>query len=65
VVVVVARAKNGDAAARELPEAYLELQLVKTGGHWLIDGVSSLDLGQAVPGASLPGTNTTTTAPAK
>lgn len=65
IVVVEAKAKNGDAEARTLPAAYIELQLVKTGGRWLIDGVSSLDLGSAVPGASLPGTTTTTTAPSK
>jgi hypothetical protein len=65
VVVVEARARNGDAAARTLPAAYIELQLVKTGGHWLIDGVSSLDLGQGSAASPLPGATTTTAVPSK
>jgi hypothetical protein len=62
VVEVEARAKNGDAAVRTLPAAFIELQLVKAGGHWLIDGVSTLDLGQAVSGTSAGGTTTSTIA---
>jgi hypothetical protein len=65
VVVVEARARNGDEAVRTLPAAYIELQLVEVGGRWLIDGVSTLDLGQAVSGASgAAGATTTTVAPA-
>ena len=64
LVVVEARAQNGDDPPRTLEAAYIELQLIKVGGHWRIDGVSTLDLGQASGGPAVPGV-TTTTAPSK
>ena len=65
LVVVEARAKNGDAPARTLDAAYIELQLVKVSGGWLIDGVSTLDLGQAASAPSVPGAPTATSVPPK
>ncbi|HZN12876.1 MAG TPA: hypothetical protein VFB78_01300 [Acidimicrobiales bacterium] len=61
LVVVEAKAQNGDAPARTLDDAYIELQLVKAGKRWLIDGVSTLDLGQGSSGPAVPGVTTTTT----
>jgi hypothetical protein len=63
VVVVEARAQNGDAAARTLDAAYIELQLVKVGKRWLIDGVSTLNLGSGGAAPAVPGAATTTTRP--
>lgn len=61
LVVVEARAQNGDDPPRTLEEAYIELQLVKVDGRWRIDGVSTLDLGQAATGPTVPGAPVTTT----
>jgi hypothetical protein len=65
LVVVEARAKNGDAPERTLDAAYVELELVKAGGRWLVAGVSTLDLGQGSAAAALPNAGTTTTVPSK
>lgn len=64
IVVVEARAKNGDDPERTLEAAYIELQLLKVGKRWRIDGVSTLDLGGASSGPSVPGATTTTAPPA-
>ena len=61
LVVVEARAQNGEDPPRTLEEAYIELQLVKVDGRWRIDGVSTLDLGQAAAGPAVPGAPATTT----
>jgi hypothetical protein len=65
IVVVEAQARNGDAPPKKVDAAYLELQLVKAGGRWLIDGVSTLDLGRAVSGPGGTGNSTTTAPPSK
>lgn len=61
LVVVEARAQNGDDPPRTLDAAYLELQLVKVDGRWRIDGVSTLDLGGGSANPPVPGVTTTTT----
>jgi hypothetical protein len=65
LVVVEARAQNGHEPPRTLDAAYIELQLVKVGSRWLIDGVSTLDLGQAISGAGTGTTTSTTGVPSK
>lgn len=63
-IAVVDAVAKGSVGSRRLVSSFVELQLVKVGGKWRVDGVTNLNLG-ATP-ASTPGAAaTTTTAPPK
>jgi hypothetical protein len=53
VVVVADQAVEGISGTRRRLDAWLQLDLVKAGSRWLVDGVTSLNFGQApgLPGA--------------
>jgi hypothetical protein len=53
IVVVADQAVEGISGTRRRLDAWLQLDLVKAGSRWLVDGVTSLNFGQApaVPGA--------------
>ncbi|HEV7887125.1 MAG TPA: hypothetical protein VGO92_06165 [Acidimicrobiales bacterium] len=62
-IAVVDAVAQGSAGGRRLVSSYIQLQLVKVGGRWKVDGVTNLNLGAAA--ADTPGAATTTTAPSK
>lgn len=57
--IVVADAKaEGTAGTRRTISSYIQLELVKVGGRWRVDGVTNLNFGQGTDAGT-----TTTTAP--
>lgn len=55
-IVVADATAEGTAGARRRLDSYIRLQLVRLGGRWQVDGVTSLNFGEE------PGSVTTTTA---
>ena len=62
VIVVVDTATTGTAGPRSAVDSYIQLDLVQTGGRWLVDGVTNLNFNQAVGGPA-PSAAPSTTAP--
>lgn len=60
-ITVVDAVSTGTAGGRRLVSSYIELQLVKVGGRWKVDGVSNLNLTAPTSEAVVPGASTTTT----
>lgn len=60
-IAVVDAVSSGTAGGRRLVSSYIELQLVKVGGRWKVDGVSNLNLTAPTSEAVVPGASTTTT----
>lgn len=60
-IAVVDAVSSGTAGGRRLVSSYIELQLVKVGGRWKVDGVSNLNLTAPTSESVVPGASTTTT----
>lgn len=60
-IAVVDAVARGTAGGRRLLSSYIELQLVKVGGRWKVDGVSNLNLASPTSESAIPGASTTTT----
>lgn len=58
-IVVADAVAEGTSGTRRRLDSYIQLDLVRVGGRWRVDGVTSLNFGQE------PGSATTTTAPVK
>jgi hypothetical protein len=69
-IAVVDAVAQGTAGGRRLVSSYIELQLVKVGGGWKVDGVTNLNLSSPTSDSLVPApagapATTTTTAPSK
>jgi Mce-associated membrane protein len=67
-IVVVNTTAEGVSGRRRTFASYIQLDLVRTQGRWLVDGVTNLNFGQVAPDEQSPGTaptssTTPTTAP--
>jgi len=62
-VGVVARPIDRPQVVTNRPDSWIELDLVKQGGRWLVDGVGDLKLGTGTTPDTGPNPTTTTTAP--
>lgn len=58
-IAVVTASAEGIAGRRQATDSYIQLDLVKVGGKWKVDGVTNLNFGQPGPPGATP-----TTAPA-
>ena len=63
-IAVVDASVTGTGGTRTVADSYIRLDLVKVGGAWKVDGVTSLNFAAAGSGTAVPGASTTTTAPA-
>jgi hypothetical protein len=61
IVVVADQAVDGITGAKRRLDAWLQLDLVKARSRWLVDGVTSLNFGQAPGTAAAPAASPTTT----
>jgi Mce-associated membrane protein len=64
-IAVVDAVAQGTTGSRRLISSYIQLDLVKVHGKWLVDGVTNLNLGAAADASPLPTPTTSTTAPPK
>jgi Mce-associated membrane protein len=60
-IVVVDTTTSGTASKGRAVTAYLQLDLVKSGNAWLVDGLTNLNLGASAPAATATTSTTTAT----